>query len=492
MDNTRKISTELIKQAKLENIYLVLRFQCSKVRMMNVKNGTTDRSEQVEVIGTGIHAFTKSGHSGFASVDTIQDKKRLFNCLKIAIAAAKTAQKQKFEKVKEIFNLKPQKDKIIQKVQIDPFKVSNKRLEKDITILNKSLLKKYPGTNISNTAKFFFDHVKIYRSDGTDVEFSVSNSNLFSVVTINRDDNVNEVFQSTHGFGYKVLGHKKSLNKHKKLLNNKLQYILKASSAKRLKGGNYPLLLDSSIAGVFMHEAFGHTAESDNVYHSSPLLKNGKIDKGKVVAKKFVSIIEDVNSNVRGFCPYSSFGVKRKKIFIVKNGKVNDLISDVITAKKAGVNVNGGSRAEFYSNIPVPRMSQTEVILDKKNTIPLGFNHLTESVEKIHSKLKEEKIFKKYKEVIYLMGSSGGNVDSYHGNFQFNSVISFKLTKDNVTLLKPVAFSGETLEALKSVELAFGDSHEWPGFCGKDGQTAIVNTKAPMLLLSKNKHITVG
>ncbi|MFC1780216.1 TldD/PmbA family protein [Patescibacteria group bacterium] len=492
MNNTKKIATDLIKQAKLENVYLVLRFQKNKVRMMNVKNGTIDRSEQVEVIGTGIHTFTESGHSGFASVDTIQDNKRLLNCLKIAIAAAKTAKKQKFEKVTEIYNLKPQKDKIIQKVLTDPFQVANKKLEEDLLSLNKLLLKKYPKTSISNTAKFFLDHIRIFRSDGTDVEFSVSNSNLFSVVTINQGNNVNEVFQSTYGFGFEVIDSKKSVNNHKKLLNNKLQYVLKLNSAKRLKGGNYPLLLDSSIAGVFMHEAFGHTAESDNVYHSSPLLKNGKIDKGKVVAKKFVNVIEGINPNTRGFYPYSGFGIKRKKIFIVKNGKVNDLISDVITAKKAGVNVNGGSRAESYSNIPVPRMSQTKITLDKKNTIPLGFNHLIESVDKIHSKLKKEKVFKKHKEIVYLVGSSGGNVDSYHGNFQFNSVISFKLTENNITLIKPVAFSGKTLEALKSAELALGKSYQWPGFCGKDGQTVIVNTKAPMLLLSKNKYITVG
>lgn len=90
------------------------------------------------------------------------------------------------------------------------------------------------------------------------------------------------------------------------------------------------------------------------------------------------------------------------------------------------------------------------------------------------------------------MGSRGGQVDQQKGNFQFGSVVSFKLTKDSITLLKPVSFSGLTLKALSSVELAFGDAVTFPGVCGKWGQRVIMSAKAPMLLLSPNKHVTIG
>jgi TldD protein len=42
-------------------------------------------------------------------------------------------------------------------------------------------------------------------------------------------------------------------------------------SAPQVKGGEYTVILDPILAGVFAHEAFGHLSESDFVYQNENL-----------------------------------------------------------------------------------------------------------------------------------------------------------------------------------------------------------------------------
>lgn len=492
MNNLSKIAKKLISQAKKDNIYLVLRFQDYKARSMSAKGGKIDDSDFAKIKGTGIHAFTRSGHTGFSSVDTTKDEKRILRCLEAAINAANTAKSKGFEPTKEIFNLKPTKDQVFQKVPINPFKIQNEKLQNDLLAFHKKLVKENKGLSVANMVLFTSDHRRIFRSDSTDVRYRVYESGLASLISMNLKGNINSLYQVNCSRGYEVLTNKANIKLHRKALNNKLQYIEELSKVESITPGNYPLLLDGIIAGVFIHEAFGHTAESEKFYQKSPLLKNGKIRRGIKVAKSFVNIFDDADKNERGFNPFSSYGVRRKKAIIVKNGKINNLISDVITAKRTNSDLTGAARADSYSSIPCPRMTCTKISLDKRHTIPLNYNHLTAKVERVHKSLKTNKIFRKYPVIIYLMGSGGGNVDAREGNFQFGTKVCFKIRKNSITLLKPVSFSGVTLEALKSVELAFGKPVYVPGLCGKWGQEVTGSEKAPMLLLASNKYVTIG
>ena len=42
-------------------------------------------------------------------------------------------------------------------------------------------------------------------------------------------------------------------------------------SAPQVKGGEYTVVLDPVLAGVFVHEAFGHLSEADFVYENDRL-----------------------------------------------------------------------------------------------------------------------------------------------------------------------------------------------------------------------------
>ena len=492
MKQTKEIAKELIERAKKKNIYLVIRFQTNKSRMLNVKNGKVDNSTLTKIQGVGIQAFTNEGYMGFSSVDTVIDRSRIIKCMNQSIKAAETAREEKFEQVNDIYKLKPTKGTEIQKIKYDPFNISTNEIESKVIHINKEISKLYPKYSTSNTVNFTNEHWNIFRSDGTNVSFSISNSLLVAIISIVEKNNVIDLFERVHGTGYEVLKNIKFKKKLLRLLKIKMQYIENLSKADKIEGGNYPLIIDGEMSGVFAHEAFGHTAESDSTYQKSPLLNKGKLRKDEKIANSFISISDYATKNDRGYYPFSSYGVKRKKVDIIKNGKINDLISDVITARKAAVRNNGGARTQSYSSMPLPRMSCTSIELDKRHTFPLEYNHLEKDIKEIHHSLVKIDLFKKFPEIIYLLGSTGGNVDSYEGHFQFASVVSFRMTKENISLIKPLSFSGSTLKVLESVLYAFGDPVDWPGFCGKSGQTAIVNSKAPMLFLKPNKNIYIG
>jgi len=69
-----------------------------------------------------------------------------------------------------------------------------------------------------------------------------------------------------------------------------------------------------------------------------------------------------------------------------------------------------------------------------------------------------------------------------------------QLSDFEITILREIkAFKmNEEWMAPREIELAFGDAVTYPGFCGKWGQSVIVDAKSPMLLLSPNKHVTIG
>jgi TldD protein len=492
MQKVKSIATKLINYARKQDIYLVLRFQHARSRLMNVKNGKVDKSEFAEISGVGIHAFTKSGHTGFASIDSVENFNAIKRTVDSAIRAAKTAQNHKFESSKEIFKLKPTKAKVEKVSSKDPFEVGNKKQEKDLLRFHKILQNRYKDFSISNSVRFRYDNRRIFRSDGTDVEMTRCDSLLVTLLSYSEGEFSNELYHTTSGIGYEVLASKEKIKEHLDILENKARYVVSTKDVQTLTPGKYFVLLDSEISGTLVHEAFGHSAETDHVYQKSPLLKNKKVRRGEKIAPSYINIYDYSQKSDNGYTPYSDFGVKRKKAIIVKNGRINDLLSDIYTARKTGTRLIGASRAEFYNNVPIPRMSTTSIEVSGKYNKKIPFDYRKESVKKLHEHLVKLRLFDKCEKVIFLKGFSGGQTNSYTGDFQFGTQFSFVFTKDKITQVKPLSFSGITNEVLASIESSFGESLPSEGNCGKAGQYVPVSDKSPILLLKPNKYLNVG
>ncbi len=62
------------------------------------------------------------------------------------------------------------------------------------------------------------------------------------------------------------------------------QNAVELLDAPQAKGGEYTVVLDPILAGVFVHEAFGHLSESDFVYENDRIARD--YDAGQAVRRR--------------------------------------------------------------------------------------------------------------------------------------------------------------------------------------------------------------
>jgi len=238
-------------------------------------------------------------------------------------------------------------------------------------------------------------------------------------------------------------------------------------SGKSAPSGRFPIITNSDLTGVFVHEAVGHATEGDLVIAGESILEN-RI--GEKIGAPIVNIFDDPTlKNGFGSFPYDDEGVNGQRKVLVKNGVLNSYILNRETAYKLNMKPNGGARAESYMVKPIVRMSNTLM-----GAGDCAFDELFEGV----------------KFGIYAKGSRGGQVDTTKGSFQFNAQESFLIENGEITKpLRDVSLSGSILEILKNIDavgkdMSFGE----PGYCGK-GQTVPVSDGGPHIRI---KNVMIG
>jgi TldD protein len=139
--------------------------------------------------------------------------------------------------------------------------------------------------------------------------------------------------------------------------------LLKAPQA---KGGEYTVVLDPILAGVFVHEAFGHLSESDHVY------ENKELRDVMVLGKRFgspqLNIVDGARvKNLRGSYKYDDEGVPATKTYLIKKGILSGRLHSRETAAKMGEPLSGNARAINYRFPPIVRMTNTYI--DRANPV---------------------------------------------------------------------------------------------------------------------------
>ena len=128
-------------------------------------------------------------------------------------------------------------------------------------------------------------------------------------------------------------------------------------SAPQAKGGEYTVVLDPILAGVFVHEAFGHLSESDHVYENEKL--RDIMVLGKRFGGKHLNIVDDpAVPGLRGSYKYDDEGVPASKTYLIRKGVLEGRLHSRETAAKMGEKPTGNARAINYSFPPIVRMTQ--------------------------------------------------------------------------------------------------------------------------------------
>ena len=241
--------------------------------------------------------------------------------------------------------------------------------------------------------------------------------------------------------------------------------LLEARSA---PAGEMPVVLAAGQGGVLLHEAVGHLLEADFIRKKTSIFWN---KLGQPVAAETVTIIDDPTiPRFRGSYNIDDEGTRPRKTYLIRQGRVVGFLQDRLSARILGHDLTGHGRREDYSNLPLPRMSNT--YLDK-------------------GEYAAEEIIRSIKKGLYARRFQGGQVED-SGKFTFSLSSAYLIEDGHLTApLKQVTLIGSNLEVLRDITMVGDDlafSHQ-VGSCGKEGQTVPVTDGCPTV---KIKKLTVG
>jgi TldD protein len=237
--------------------------------------------------------------------------------------------------------------------------------------------------------------------------------------------------------------------------------------AEKPPSGQLDIVMDPSLVGLFIHEAFGHAMEADAIQGNMSVLKD-KI--GREVGVPEITVIDDPTiEGLRGYYPYDSEGTRTRRRVMVEDGVQKEFYHSLETAARMCVEPNGAARAMDYNWKPIVRMGNT--------FIDSGDMSLEELCQEVG-------------DGVYLKKSGGGYVNPSIGQFFFSTQEGQVIKGGELgPLTQNVAMSGMTLEVLANVMGVGKESKMRSGSCGKGSQTAPVGMGGPNMAV---KGVVVG
>jgi TldD protein len=240
-------------------------------------------------------------------------------------------------------------------------------------------------------------------------------------------------------------------------------------TAKRVDAGVYTVIVDQKLAGVFIHEAFGHLSEADHIYDNPRMRELMTI--GKQFGVSELNVVDDATvPNVRGNYAFDDEGVPGQKNYLIKHGILVGRLHSRETAAKMNESVSGNARAISYRFPPIVRMSCTYIEPGK-----YPFDKMVAEVEN----------------GLYVKGALGGNTNLEM--FTFSSEEAFEIKNGKIgNRVRDAILSGNVFETLSNIDAIGNDMeiHSGLGGCGKHGQSPLpVSEGAPHIRI---QNVVIG
>ena len=243
---------------------------------------------------------------------------------------------------------------------------------------------------------------------------------------------------------------------------------LELLSAPRAKGGEYTVVLDPVLAGVFVHEAFGHLSESDFVYENESLREIMVL--GKKFGSRELNIVDGAAvPDLRGSYKYDDEGVPATRTYLIREGELVGRLHSRETAARMKEKPTGNARAISYRYPPIVRMTNTYI-----ESRAVSFDEIIGDI----------------KEGIYAKNWYGGTTSMEM--FTFSAGEAYMIRNGKLAeALRPVVLTGKVFTPLNNID-AIGNDLEMNqgGGCGKGEQMPLpVSNGSPHIRIH---HCLVG
>jgi len=234
-------------------------------------------------------------------------------------------------------------------------------------------------------------------------------------------------------------------------------------NAKPCPAGVMPVVIDNGFGGVIFHEACGHPLETTSVEKKASVFWD---KKGEMIAHEALSAVDDGTiDNLWGSLNIDDEGMPTQRTQLIKNGKLENFLSDRIGEIKTGHQRTGSARRESYKYAPASRMRNTYIE-------PGSFN-----LEELLSSMGDG---------LYAKSMGGGSVNPGTGEFNF-SVQEGYLVKNGKILdaVRGATLIGKGEEIMKNISMIGNNLDYAAGTCGSVSGGVPVTVGQPAIKVDK-------
>ncbi len=452
-----------LKSLKLDSSpldYIDVRIERKETSMLSQPKGTPHQMTSSTEEGAFLRAFHK-GHWKYSVVTNLENlenniKDLTDSCLKLEdisntstthlLAQYKKLKPQEYERIQSMPGLSPRLGFEAKKTLVDEIKDFNSDQEY-VSDYNVAYSEKYFRKAFASSQNIFFDY------DRTDF-------GLVNKLDLIDGDDKQKAIELIYAASFEEL--KPQIPKLKEVLYKDGLQFLKAPT---VTPGQYKVILDSNIAGVFAHESFGHKSEADFMLGDPEALKQWEI--GSKVGSDCLSILDTgTETETSGFCPIDDEGFPTQKTYLIKNGILKGRLHSIRTAAELKEEPTGNSRSIGFEYEPIVRMTGTFI---EPGTTPM------------------DELIQKVDDGLYM-------ADYYHGSglstFTIAPRKAYKIENGKITTpVKVSVITGSVFETLSLIEDVSSENSKNSsafGGCGKLNQAPLpVSMGGPALLISK-------
>ncbi len=418
--------------------YLEIRLEESQSTRLVYRGHRLEEVARNSSRGGNVRALVKAGW-GFVSFN---EKDNLKEKIDLAVRQARLVGKE----TSKLAEVQPAVDSVPAHIVKDPGGIPLSQKKELLDGYNDIMLS---TSGIQTTSIGYADsrrNVIFVNSEGSSIEQNFVDVTLRLNAIAARDGEVQQVGLSMGSRGdYGVI---ENLHDEAQKLAQRAVALLIAPQA---PGGEYTVVLDPILAGVFVHEAFGHLSESDHVYENEQLRQTMVL--GRRFGGKHLNIVDGAAvPGLRGSFKYDEEGVPAQKTYLIREGVLEGRLHSRETAAMMGEKPSGNARAISYLHAPIVRMTNT--------FIESGSMSFAEMIRDI-------------KEGIYARDWYGGTTSLEM--FTFSAGEAYMIRNGKIEeLLRPVVLSGNVFSTLNNID-AIGNDLEMNqgGGCGKADQSPL-------------------
>jgi TldD protein len=378
-------------------------------------------------------------------------------------------------------------DKYVTPIKIDPFSISIGEKAELLLTINDRLLS-YSDRGIKKASSFlrFTQEDKIFAStEGSLIEQIIYRSypGLSCTAVINGDAQSRSYERPPLNIGYEHINQEDLLSNIDRVATEAIE---KVNAPQWDKNSKTTLVLKPTNLFLTIHESVGHPTELDRVYGYESNFAGTSFattDKWKKLqyAAPWVNFVADrTQPNGRGTMAYDDEGVPAQQWYVVKDGILNDYLTDRETAYRLGRDSsNGSAYADSWSSVPMVRIPNLGLEPGKS-----GGSHTATLAEMIADT----------KEGILIDGIGSYSIDQQRRNFQFGGDAFWKIENGQVVgMLKNVTYHSMTTDFWNSIDAIASESElEQCGtnMCGKGEPMQIAQmTHACVPVRVRNIHV---